>query len=372
MGMSGFGSICRSKRTRSSLYGPLLSVVCFCVFFLCCSCTRTQGREFSRTELMLGTVCRITVLASPSDRFDGEAVLDAAFDRISDIEHKISRLLPDSELSLVNDRAGIAPVVVSEETFGIVGTAFRCAELTDGAFNPAIGPLVSLWGINTEDAKVPTEQEIERILPLLDWKSVVLDEAGRSIFLPMEGMSLDLGGIGKGYAADAVRAVLLDMGVSNALVNLGGNILVIGTRADGRPWRIGLQDPVAERGEYFLSLSVSDGTVVTSGPYERFFERDGVRYHHILDSTTGRPAATHIESVTLTGPNSTVADALSTAVFVLGFERSFGLLEGLPGMDAVFLMDDGTIRMTSSLQGDSSRWKDAAGRYRILPAGSDI
>lgn len=321
---------------------------------------------------MLGTVCRITVLASPSDRFDGEAVLDAAFDRISDIEHKISRLLPDSELSLVNDRAGIAPVVVSEETFGIVGTAFRCAELTDGAFNPAIGPLVSLWGINTEDAKVPTEQEIERILPLLDWKSVVLDEADRSIFLPMEGMSLDLGGIGKGYAADAVKVVLLDMGVSDALVNLGGNILVIGTRADGRPWRIGLQDPVAERGEYFLSLSVSDGTVVTSGPYERFFERDGVRYHHILDSTTGWPAATHIESVTLTGPNSTVADALSTAVFVLGFERSFGLLEGLPGMDAVFLMDDGTIRMTSSLQGDSSRWKDAVGRYRILPAGSDI
>lgn len=314
---------------------------------------------------MLGTVCRITIQASASERFDGEAVLDAAFSKLSDVEHRISRLLPDSELSLVNAQAGVAPVAVSEDTFDIISTAFDYAKMTDGAFNPAIGPLVSLWGINTESVKVPTEQEIAQVLPLLDWRSVELDESTRSVFLPMKGMSLDLGGIGKGYAADEVGAVLRKMGVSNALINLGGNILVIGTRMDGQLWRIGLQDPADERGIYFLTISLTDGTIVTSGPYERFFEKDGIIYHHILDSATGRPAATHIESVTVTGASSTVADALSTAVFVLGLDRSVALLEESPDMDAVFLMDDGTIHMTDTLRDDSSRWKTATERYRV-------
>lgn len=364
-GMSAFGSAFHLKRHPGFHLGHPLAV-CFCVLLLCSSCSRSKNLEFSRTDLMLGTVCRITIQASPSERLDGEAVLDAAFSRLSDVEHRISRLLPDSELSLVNAQAGVAPVVVSEDTFDIISTAFDYAKMTDGAFNPAIGPLVSLWGINTESAKVPTEQEIAQALPLLDWRSVELDESVRSVFLPMKGMSLDLGGIGKGYAADEVGAVLREMGVSSALINLGGNILVIGTRMDGQPWRIGLQDPADERGIYFLTLSLADGTIVTSGPYERFFEKDGIIYHHILDSATGRPAATHIESVTMTGASSTSADALSTAVFVLGLDRSVALLEELPGMDAVFLMDDGTIHMTDTLRDDSSRWRTATERYQVV------
>lgn len=315
---------------------------------------------------MLGTVCRITITAPESKRFDGDSALEAAFAKIADIERRISRLSPDTELSRINAQAGVAPVVVSEDTFKIISTAFDYAVLTDGAFNPAIGPLVSLWGINTENENIPTEEDISQMLPLLDWRSVELDEAARSVFLPVEGMSLDLGGIGKGYAADEVGTLLRERGVSSALINLGGNILVIGSRGDGQPWRIGVQDPDDDRGVYFLSLTLTDGSIVTSGPYERFFEQDGVVYHHILDSATGYPAETHIASVSLLGTSSTAADALSTATFVLGLDRSLRLLESLPDVDGVFLLDDGTVHMTDALYRDTDRWRIATDQYRIV------
>lgn len=322
---------------------------------------------------MLGTVCRITITTSPetktrggnTPRLDGAALLDQAFSAISDIERRISRLLPDSELSQINSQAGIEPVVVSEATYDIIRTAFDYAALTDGAFNPAIGPLVSLWGINTEDAHVPSEQELAQVLPLLDWCLVQLDDETYTVFLPIKGMSLDLGGIGKGYAADAVDAILRSGGVTSALVNLGGNILVIGPKDDGKPWRIGLQDPSADRGRYFLSLDLVDGTIVTSGPYERFFEEDGVVYHHILDSRTGYPADTHIVSMTLVGTDSTGMDALSTASFVMGPEKSLAFLETLPGVQAVCLLDDGTIHMTTGLATDTTSWKLNGDQYQV-------
>jgi thiamine biosynthesis lipoprotein len=183
-----------------------------------------------------------------------------------------------------------------------VKTALQYARLTDGAFNPAIGPLVSLWGINTETAKVPSDEKFPVSCHCSIGEEVVLDDAEHTIFLPRQGMSLDLGGIGKGYAADIAKATLRQLGASSALVNLGGNILVIGTKPDGEAWRIGLQDPDSSRGEFFLSVSLTDGLWLASGPYERYFVQDGVRYHHILDASTGYPAVTHIASVTIVVP----------------------------------------------------------------------
>jgi thiamine biosynthesis lipoprotein len=352
------------RRPRRPRFGVAFLFAFICIAMLSVSCSRTKVRKYSRTELMFGTVCRIS-LVDTSGELDGDAALEETFSRLADIEKRISRTQAGSEISSVNGQAGTAPVAVSEETYELVKTALQYARLTDGAFNPAIGPLVSLWGINTETAKVPSDEEISRVLPLLDWREVVLDDVERSIFLPRQGMSLDLGGIGKGYAADVAKATLRQFGASSALVNLGGNILVIGTKPDGEAWRIGLQDPDSSRGEFFLSVSLTDGTVVTSGPYERYFVQDGVRYHHILDASTGYPAVTHIASVTIVGADSTGADALSTAAFVLGVEPSLALLRTLPGVEAVFLMDDGTIRMSEGLADDASRWRLATDRYSV-------
>lgn len=237
-----------------------------------------------------------------------------------DIDGALSRTKSGSEISRLNrDKEAI----LSQETYDLLKEALSIADRTEGAFDPAIGALTSLWGIGTENARVPEDQEIAAADT--DWRHIAMDDATRKVSLP-KNMEIDLGGIGKGYAADRMTAYLKENGVTHALINLGGNIYALGTKTKEVPWTIGLRDPDGETGSAFATLSVSDVSIVTSGPYERFFEKDGVRYHHILDRATGYPAESGLSSVTVIGKESTLCDALSTAVFVLGKEKGLALV----------------------------------------------
>jgi thiamine biosynthesis lipoprotein len=254
-----------------------------------------------------------------------------------------------TELIEVNRNAGTRPVEVSADTFYVVERGLEYSRMTNGAFDVSIGPLVDVWGIGTEYAGVPAEEEIERHLALVDYRKVELDPVDQTIYLPEEGMALDVGGIAKGYAAEEVARILRDEGIEHALLDFGGNILAVGVKPDGSQWRIGIQNPQQSRGEFLGIVEDEAMTVVTSGDYERFFTEDGVRYHHIIDSRTGYPARTGLSSVTIVSGDSTEADALSTAVYVMGVERGAELIESLEGIEAAFVTKDRSVYMTSGM-----------------------
>lgn len=340
------------------LFPVSVQFLCLALALLIVSCSGTSSSApqentaaTSRTVMMFGTVSRITLYDHAT-----QENFDAALAALQAVDDLINRNREDSELGQVNARAGREPVSVSKELIDLLDVALHYASISDGAFDPTIGPLVDLWGIMTDHAHVPTEEEIQAVLPLVDWSLVEIDRVKNTVFLPLEGMSLDFGAIGKGYAADKVRDILAERGVESAIINLGGNVFVMGTKPDGTEWNIGLQDPFMERGEYFMTVRASDETVVISGPYERYFEQDGVIYHHLMDKRTGYPAATHITTAAVIGTSSAAADSLSTAVFVLGAEEGMELINSLEGVDAVLLDESGNVYLSDGLSTNPERW----------------
>jgi thiamine biosynthesis lipoprotein len=237
---------------------------------------------------------------------------------------------------------------------------------TDGAFDATISPIVRLWGIGTEDARVPTREEIASALLSVGYQDIALDRGASAVTLGKKGMRLDLGGIAKGHACDEAVGILKNAGVSHAIIDLGGNIYAYGTRPDGSPWRVGVKSPLLGENEYFAIVTASEQAVVTSGVYERFLESGGALYHHIMDPRTGYPVDNGLLSVTIVSGSSTQADALSTACFVLGAERGIEYLSGLPGVEGIFVSDDLSVKVTDGLKG-SFTVKD--GRFRLV--GSD-
>ena len=316
----------------------------------------------SESELLLGTVCRILIYDKAQ-----RATFDAAFERIAEIEQKMSLTIDSSELVRVNAEGFQHPVKVSEDTFSVIEEALAIATLSDGAFDPTVGPLVKAWGIGSDTARIPTDEEISRLLQLVDFSAVDIDRTAATIALRRADMVLDLGGIAKGFAADEVARILRERGVKSAIVNLGGNILTLGRKPDGSLWRIGVQDPESPRGEFVMIVLVEDTAIVTSGPYERFFEQDGVVYHHILDTTTGYPVRNDIGSVSIISDDSFSADALSTAVFSLGLTRGMRLIESLEDVEAVIITDDRTIHLSSGFLQGKIEYELTDDRFTIAP-----
>lgn len=297
------------------------------------------------TFFALGTVNSIEV-------FDGRkagAVREAA-ERVFEINGRMSAFLPDSDLSRIGRTAGEGFRRVHPDTFRLLQRAVEFGNLTEGAFDITVRPLADLWGINRKGDFVPSEAEIREALKLVDYRSVRLDRGSQSCRLEKKGQAIDLGGIAKGFAADEVKRILTENGVGSALINLGGNIAAVGSRPDGSPWTVGIQNPLAPRGESIGYLSVRDKTVVTSGCNERFFIKNGVRYHHILDPRTGRPVQNSLLSVTAVCSCSADADALTTALFILGPGKSVPLIRKF-GIEAVFIFKDLSAAMTPGLKG---------------------
>lgn len=303
------------------------------------------NNTMNKTFLALGTINNIKVF-----NCENEAIVEEAITRVAEIDDRMSAFKVESDISKLSKNAGKGFQKVHEDTFNLICKAIEFSVLSDGAFDITIRPLVELWGINKKGNFVPSDSEIEELLPLVHYQDILLDQKFCSVALKKAGQSLDLGGIAKGFAADEVKRILLENGIQSALINLGGNIVTIGTRPDGQPWQIGIQNPLAPTGQFLGILSAADKTIVTSGTNERFFIKEGVRYHHILDPRTGRPVQSSLLSVTAICTCSTDADALTTALFILGPQKGLPLLSKI-GAEAVFIADDLTITASQGLKG---------------------
>jgi FAD:protein FMN transferase len=297
-----------------------------------------------RAQVLMGTMVEITAVA-PNETL-AQAALTAGFHEIRRIEALISTWIETSELSRVNRAAGMEPIGVSDETFYLLAKALEIADYTEGGFNIAIGPAVRLWNI-PEAPRIPSGMELEIAAQYVDYRRIHLDASSRSVFLEKPGMRIDVGGIGKGFAAEKAAAVMRRVGASGGLVAVSGDFRVFGKRADGTAWPIGIQHP-RQDGSVLAMLDSTDEAISTSGDYERFFIKDGVRYHHILDPRTLQPARL-CQSVTIVAPDATVADALATGVFVMGPVNGLALVERL-GFGAVIVDAQGGISVSSTLR----------------------
>lgn len=307
------------------------------VLLLSVSCTENT---VSDSRIAMGTIVSVTLYESDDSR------IDDIFSYIYSLDSTISRYNEKSYIAMINSNAGISPVTVPDEVYGLVKVSLEMAKETDGLFNPAIGPLSSLWGFGTEDARVPSSDEIESVLPLLDWRKIKLSDDDNSVFLENEGMAIDLGAVGKGWAADMIDSYLDELGVEHALVNLGGNVLLHGGKADGSAWRVGIRDPENLSSSY-ASVAIEDGTVITSGGYQRYIEKDGEVYHHILNPETGYPFQTDILSATVIGDSGTLSDMLSTVIFASGSDKAEEIADK-HDVSIILKLTDGSVINTYS------------------------
>ncbi len=280
---------------------------------------------------------------------EGRAAAEIVFDVFREVDAEMSEWKPTSPLSAVNAAAGDHPVAVPRPLLEVVQRGLAIGARTDGAFDVTWAALWGLWDFKAEKPRVPDEEEIRARIALVDFRAVRIDEASASIYLPRKGMMIGLGGIAKGYALDLSAARLRAAGVSDFLISAGGQ-LYAGGRNGARAWRAGIRDPRGTPADYFTALTLQDVSLSTSGDYERFFVLDGRRYHHILDPRTGRPAEGP-RSVTVISPDATLADAMSTAMLVLGRARALELAAADERLEVVIVDADGGVHVSGGLRG---------------------
>ncbi len=278
---------------------------------------------------------------------NSEIAVEESLERVKEIEALMSKTIESSDVYQLNNNPE-TEVEIDRETTNVLEKSLEYAELTEGDFDPTIGALVELWGIGSDDAAVPDNSEIEEALANTGHNYLKLDDDSAEV--SKEGVKIDLGGIAKGYAAEEVKKVVQKHDIEHAFVNLGGNVLVIGDKVDGSPWKIGIQDPREGKGDVMAVVDAVDLTIVTSGNYERFFEEDGKLYHHILDPQTGFPADNELISVSIISENSFDADALSTAVYVMGLNKGMEFIENLDDVEAMFITEQLDVYLSSGLK----------------------
>ncbi len=297
-----------------------------------------KNESLSMTGLYFDTVVQIQVWGA--DR----AVLDECENICGHYEQLLSPTIETSEVSRIN-RAQGASVTVSDETAELIRLGIEYGELSEGKFDITVASATDLWNFrDNEEKELPGPDELAEAVSHIDYHCIQID--GTTVTLTDPKAKIDLGGIAKGYIADKLKEYLKDQGVEHALINLGGNMLALGGRADGSDFQIGLQEPFAADGTVLTSLSVSDRSVVSSGNYERYFEKDGVIYHHILDPDTGYPIQNDLYQVTVISDSSVQGDALSTTCYALGLEEGMKLIQDMDNVDAVFVTSDLEIHKT--------------------------
>jgi thiamine biosynthesis lipoprotein len=326
--------------------------------FLCASalgCARDTSspagpaaRLVSESRLSMGSTLVLT--AWTLDEPAAKTAFNDVFAEFTRLEQLMSTWIPGSDVSRINREAGVRPVDVSTEVRDVLKTARQISEWTGGKFDVTFGALTGLWKFDhDQDNVIPDLREVRRRVALIDYRAIQIDEASGTVFLPRKGMSIHLGGIGKGYAIDRGAAILRGRGVRNFMIQSGGDMYVAGHK-DGRPWLLAIQDPRGAPNAAFAELALSDGTFSTSGDYERYFLKNGRRYHHILDPATGEPAG-GTRSVTIVSNLAVFADGLSTGVFVMGPDAGMDLIERLPDVEGVIVPDTGEVRISSGLKG---------------------
>ena len=297
-----------------------------------------------RTDFLLNTFVNIKIYDSTDS-----AVLDGAIALCRNYEARLSRTIETSEISKLNNRnSDQQTFTLSDETAELLRTALHYCEISDGAFDITIEPVSSLWDFTAETPELPDETTVKAAVTDIGYENLLL--TGNTLSFLSPETRIDLGAIAKGFIADRIKEYLLEQGVNSAIINLGGNVLCIGTRPDASPFRIGLQKPFAEREETFATANVSDMSVVTSGVYERHFIINGTNYHHILNPKTGYPYDNGLISVTILSEHSVDGDGLSTTCFSLGLEKGMELVNSLDGIYGCFIDEDYNIYYSDGME----------------------
>ena len=326
------------KYRVSSVKVLLLSAV---LLFAIITQTGCGNKEpVSRTDFCLNTTCTITIY--DMDEEEAGEILQGAFDNIRDYENMMSRTVEGSDIYKINHAKG-QPVEVSDETAEVIALGIYMGEVSDGMFDITIGEVTELWNFSGDSPSVPADADIKEALSSVDYRSVSLD--GNTVVMNDPDAHLYLGGIAKVYIADRTGDFLEEKGVESGIVNLGGNVVTIGSKDDGTPWNIGIERPYSDRTEMAGSVGAEDETIVTSGIYERKFEEDGTVYHHIIDPQTGYPKDTDLESVTIKADkgNSAICDGFSTICLMYGREKALEFIERMQeehsdiGLEAAFI-----------------------------------
>jgi FAD:protein FMN transferase len=310
-------------------------------------CSSPENR--TKTGFFMDTQIDISGYGLNKEQFD--SLSEKVFGEMMEMENIFSRHIPGSDINRINEAAGLEAVKVEEETIFVLKKALEVAEISEGAFDPTIAPLLDLWGFGADGNRVPTAEEINKVLPLINYRAVQINEEESTVFLPEPGMKIDLGGIAKGFIVDRGQQAAGKLPVTALFINAGGDISIKGSKPTGERWRIAVQNPRSPE-EWAAIIEMNAGSVATSGDYQRVFEEGGELFHHILDPRTGYPAG-NVSSVSIVAPDTLMADALSTAVFVLGLEKGLELLESLDGVDGVIIDKEGKIYVTSGLVDDT-------------------
>ena len=305
-----------------------------------------SGFVVERAHLSMGSEVRISAWTTDEQR--AVRAFDKAFAEFDRLDRLLSVWQAGSDVTRLNMAAGRNPVPVAPETMEVLRTAQEISEWTGGKFDVTFGALSGLWKFDhDQDNQIPVMDEVRRRLPLVDFRALELDPVKHTAFLRRPGARVHLGGIGKGFAVDTAAAILRDQGITDFLIQSGGDLYAGGRRGD-RPWRSGIRDPRGPADRMFAALSLEDETFSTSGDYERFFMKDGQRYHHILDPDEGAPAR-GCRSVTIVSRKAILADGLSTGVFVLGPEAGMALIERIPDVEGVIVTSANDVLVSSGL-----------------------
>jgi thiamine biosynthesis lipoprotein len=307
----------------------------------------TVRQAFRKTLPLMGNRFELTAIAA--DEAWALDRIDAGIAEIRRIEKLLTTFHEDSETSFINRNAGIAPVEVSSETFDLIDRSVRISRLTQGAFDITYGSIDKrLWNFDETMTALPDKDTARRMVRLIDYRNVLLDREQRTVFLKEKGMRIGFGGIGKGYAAERAKMIMMAMGVDSGIVNASGDLAIWGYQPDGSPWTIGIVDPNA-RGQLFSYLNVTDMAVATSGNYEKYVLINGKKYSHTINPRTGLPV-TGIKSVTILCPNAEFADAIATPVMIMGIRAGLDMINQLKDVEAIVIDDDDQIYHSANLR----------------------
>ena len=319
-------------------------------FFLFLTFKLSSQEVYQRSFTKMGSDFELTIVADNPK--SAEQLLAEGTAEIDRIERLISSWDPASETSEVNRMAGIAPVIVSKELFNLVQRSIALSRLTDGAFDISYASVDPIWTFNGQKVTPPNPEKIKASVTKIGFQKVQINPKENSIYLPEKGMKLGFGAIGKGYAADKVKQLLQTKGVKGGIVNASGDLSAWGTQPDGTSWQVGLVNP-KNKNKVFAWFPIQDKAVVTSGDYERFLIMEGKRYGHIINPRTGYPSQGVI-SCTVFAPKAELADALATALFVLGVENGLYFVNQLPEVEAIMIDEEGKLHSSNNIEVDET------------------
>jgi len=316
-----------------------------CLLFLIVSTTFLGQITHKRKLYMLGSPFEMTVVAK--DTVQGNSYIDWAVAEVKRIENLISDWIPTTQISQVNNNAGIKPVKVDKEVFELVGRAIKVSQITSGAFDISYASMDKIWKFDGSMKAMPTAEAIKNSVAKIGYKNIILNPKEQTIFLKTQGMKLGLGGIGQGYIADKVKDLLKSKGCAAGIVNVSGDINAWGTQIDGKPWTVAIVNPM-NKNKVFATFPLENSAVETSGSYEKFVTFNGIRYAHIIDPRTGYPAQ-GIISVSVFAKQTEIADALATGIFVLGVEVGLDLVNQLKGIECIIVDDKGKVHSSKGI-----------------------